>query len=579
MSCDKYTDHPSIEASPTGDDAITPTLVTAPCITPYTTPCPSPCPQLPASGCAPYYTKAGMCLEDNSKTAYLYKISGAFKTAAGTAMPACGAKVRVMFENVVDVPIGANLWAQGIGFLKITGYNSQTNEIEVENECPSTSCDGEGNAAPGTPIPACTVFALDAPNCSNVAGVSGSSFPYLNAGFTAPADGNCIDISATNVNGLSVGKNVGISTGTYRISAILSSTLLTICNDGAGITPGTVVEYQDGAGNLIVPLGLIDSNPCTTPGVLSGALLSCKNNIQQPLIGGQDGQVPVYTAATGEVDFRTLGIPTLDCTILIVGLTTDPGFPVGTSYLVQVATTADFAPGLTITIQGEPFIIDTVDNGTQLHATPVTHPAIIHNYPVNTPVCSASCCEDNAARITILEDLVINNLGSGGGLHLWADQNIADAVDITPVTISAAGASVAGNNAVLTFFNNSGDYNMGTLFHMSHTFVFNLLGTAGQVCDITFFNDWSAQVGIVAGALLPSKALPNVYQFASVPSSFGINRHSFHFEETISRVVVPNSSFTVAARGRLQLNGNDLATGVNVLYEQTRLTALGVAVR
>lgn len=383
-----------------------------------------------------------MCAEDNRQRIVIERLVGAFKTIAAFAMPGCGAKINVFFDRVGAVPIGAWMWASGIGILEITGFNPITGEIELKNNCPDPICAGQVQSPPGTPIPACTVFMLMAPTCTTSSGQNSNPFPFLNAGFTAPpaapAVGSCINIAVTNVNGISVGKNITILTGTYYVSSINSATNITICNQGAGLTPGVIVDSTDSAGNLIVPVIVIDTNPCLTDPVLSGQLMVCKNNVLGPIVGTENGQIPVYDSYTDEVNFRTLGIPTLDCTPLTVCLTLDPDLPVDTAYLVTVADTSAFAEGDLVTISGTEFTVDSISDATHMRIVPLSPPDAIQTYNAGAVLCSADCC----TVLNVEIDELINNQSNWGGISGGDENDIT--INISPrVTSYEAGLLVS----------------------------------------------------------------------------------------------------------------------------------------
>lgn len=319
----------------------------------------------------------------------------------------CEALVSIVFTNLGEVPVGGWFWAYGLGFLEIVSFNPETSEITLTNPCPENPC--QVQAAPGTPIPANTPWILTIPPCPDASSNPNTIFPYLAVDFTAPANGDCIDITVTNVNGIGVNKNVTIAGGIYRVDAVLSSTLITICNDGAGVTPGTPVIAKDNAGNFLVPIVLVDSNPCNTDPVLAGVPLVCASGVTYPLVGSESGQVLVYDHYTGESNFRTLGIPVLDCTELTVCLTLDPDLPEGTPYLATVVDTSLFTEGQIVTIGGTTFTVDTIDDATHMHLIPTEVPTAIQTYPVGATVCSADCCtqlEDNCSTVETWEPTV-----------------------------------------------------------------------------------------------------------------------------------------------------------------------------
>jgi hypothetical protein len=80
------------------------------------------------------------------------------------------------------------------------------------------------------------------------------SIPFLAVDFTAPADGDCTTITVTSVAGLAEGDEITIGSGIYTLNNIISPTTIEICNNGSGITPGTVVHARNDAGQLQYPI-------------------------------------------------------------------------------------------------------------------------------------------------------------------------------------------------------------------------------------------------------------------------------------------------------------------------------------
>lgn len=378
--------------------AVTTCVSSCGCSTPASCTCNQAC--VPVCNPTPYYARsATLCPENSVKKIYVEKVVGAIKNTASFAMPACGNRIRVVFSSVGEVPIGSSLWAYGLGYLTVTSSNAVSGELELENECPTSNCGGQSQASPGTVISACTPWLITPPQCSGASGSAVLNFPYLAAGFTAPASGDCIDAAVTNVNGLAVGKNVSIQGGTYRLDAIKSATLITICNDGSGIAPGTVVNYQDSQGNYITPITLIDSNPCTNTPTATGKLIVCSNGAMYPLLGTTTGQIPVYDAPSGTVNFRSLAVDTLDCTNLTASLTLDPTFPSGTAYLTSVASSALLTVGDLAVINLTKFAVSQIVSGTQIRLIPTNAVVAIQTYPIGSSLCKAGCCDALSLRV------------------------------------------------------------------------------------------------------------------------------------------------------------------------------------
>ena len=471
-----------------------------PCTTPCTpdpNSCPTVCvpqgvPNMSCNPCGPkpYYTNpAPLCPESNKQVVSITQISGVIKLLAASAMPACGASVRMVFSHVQSIGIGSWLWAQGIGFLEVVSFNPYTGEIELRNICPE-GCD---QAAAGTPIPACTLFTISAPQCGVSSGGS-SDCPKLAADMVSPANGGCVEIAVTEVTGLVVGKNVAITSGEYRVDAILSPTLIRVCNDGAGLPQGTIIFAEDGNGNLIICIILIDTNPCTFPEVLEGRPLVCLNGFAQPIVGTESGQILVYDDGTGNSSFRTLGIPVADCTTLTTCLTLDPNLPPGTEYLVEVVDTSAYIVGQLVIILGRTFEITQILNGTQMRILPLPDPVVIENYPAGAQLCSADCCTELQNQI---DDIVVDitNINSElAGIQTTANGGAvlgAIAADIT-----ALGTNVVGQTMPLFSLMNSSSTRT-----MVYLMVVNF--TAQVSVDTTGVWEYSAEEQIDGGGWVP----------------------------------------------------------------------------
>lgn len=515
----------------------------------------------------PYYQTVSICAEDNTKTVTNTKLVAGIRNANTFAMPACAASIVVKFVDIADIAIGTMIWATGVGYLEVTAFDAESGELTLRNNCPD--CDGQ--ATPGTPIDAETLFAISAPVCLPEGVGYDSIYPYLDSGFVAPANAVCIDIAVTNVNGLSVNHNVTIKNGTYRVSAIISPTLITICNDGGGITPGTVVDYLDGGGNHIVPVVLLDSSPCLNSAELSGKLLVCKNNIVSPIAGTQDGQIPVYNSGTGEVDFRTLAIPVAECTELTVCLTLDPLILNPTPYLITVVDTSGFAPGDIITIGASQFSVDSIASPTQMRVIPLAQPVAIQVYNPGTLVCGTDCC----TRVEILEDYVINNTApSGQWLSVFAD--VADAVNITNPTILNAGSPLLeGNVASLAIVNSSSAKTLKASFTIDWVWKYDLIGADGNVQDIS---DLAQFYSGASGIGVPTTFwdLYQHHEFLTNPTDPGRNRHSRSSSFTSIVSVAPGATHYIRARASMNWTAGN-ATRADVRQLGTHMSAIGLA--
>lgn len=521
-----------------------------------------------------------MCPEDNRRNIIIKEISQVFRNKSAFCMPSCGSRVSVVFDGVTDVAIGAWMWSYGIGYLEVTGFNAYTHEIQLENPCPS----GCGDQVPaGTPIPACSLFVLTAPVCNN--GGSSGPFPCLDSGFVAPVTGACVQIAVTNVNGLSVNKNVSINTGIYRISAIDSAVLITICNDGQGLTPGTVVSSGP-SGECAVPIVLIDNNPCLNNQILCGIVLSCNDGVIQPLVGTEPGQVLVYNGnGNDSACFRTLGIPVLNCTELTVCLTLDPDLPADTQYLVVVGDTSGFNVNDIVTIGGTTFEVTSIIDSTHMRIVPEATVTAIQSFNAGAVICSADCCTILDNRITKIEQYIYYNTvpdcAFEGLVWLDSEANQADATPITDPTPCNAGAPlVTGNTISVTIENNSCVNTMGVHFTIDYVWEFKTLaGTVGDAQEVELIGQYNFNV---ANAPTPP-ILVDVYHgydtliFGAVTGSTGFCRY-FRAASISGFIPIPIfNSAILSARANFNF-GHGATTNIEVNQLGCRVAYIGTAV-
>ncbi len=531
----------------------------------------------------PYYSCSSMCPEDNSCTTTITKIAGVFRTLRSFVMPACGSTVQVTFESITALPIGAWMWAGDAGRFEITGYDATTGIVQLKNLCPDSPCDNA--AAPGASIPSCTVFILSAPNCDVSTANPNAPFPYLDADFVAPANGVCIQISLTSVNGLGANQNVSIAGGTYSIESVDSPTLITICNNGAGITPGTVVDHDDSAGHNVVPIVVIDSNPCSAKDVLSATLLGCNAGIITPLTGLVAGQIPVLQdPVTGEVEYQSIGIPMAVCTSLVICLTLDSALPANTSYSVEVVSTAGFTAGDLLQIGTTILYVDSVDGPTTMHCTPTYvdySGVLIVSYPEASVICLVDCCTimDNKFQ-TITDDIIdVANDIDAKVSSVFAIVNHGDAAPlaVTVDIVLAPGTDIAwGNIASQAFANGSALNVMGLHYVVTFVWIYVLDGDATEVVDVTHYAE--LYVGTNPAGVPATICGGNSSYRLIVDGDYGPGQNNQSYTFTFSGASACNVGETLYVRARCGLTyAAGTLNHIEVQQLNTRVSAIGIA--
>lgn len=212
-----------------------------------------------STGCncssTPFYSTADVCAEDHTQTIYQAQYAYSICPDVSWNVPVCGGAALLSVPGIIGITIGAYIWHPAYGFFQITSVNAKTGKVGIINSCVA------GNASPGTQIPKCTCFIVTIPPAG--AAQATNLYPYVAVDFTAPAVGDCLDITVTTSIGLQVGDIISIGTGFYEIDAFVSPTVIRICNTGDGMLAGTAVIAQDAFGNYQYPISVV-SNCCST---------------------------------------------------------------------------------------------------------------------------------------------------------------------------------------------------------------------------------------------------------------------------------------------------------------------------
>lgn len=374
------------------------------------------CDNIQRASPAPYYACVPSCPEDHAKNTIYQQFYTTIKSSTAWNIPACANTAVIKVPNLASMLVGSYLWNGNYGYFEVTAVDLTLGQVTIKNNC------NDGNEPAGTAVPACTDFiVIDPPSTS---GGSSDLYPYVAIDFTAPANGDCLLITVTTVNGLAVGKNVQIGSGTYRVDSIDSNSTITICNDGDGITPGTSVIAKNDAGEYQYPIILIDTNQCTNPAVNQGALLVCDGGVTQPLHGSAVGSVPVLlNTTTNEVEFQIPDFQTRICTELTADLTL---VPAQASYVLVVADSTEFALGDIIQIGGrtDRLTVTALPDGTHITGTMYPIPSILETLQEGTSVCQQYCCETLACTPQVTRYSITPTLFNGAIAFGGPDSNV-----------------------------------------------------------------------------------------------------------------------------------------------------------
>ena len=367
----------------------------------------------------PYYNCAAGVQETHCKTVVQALYEAALTSSTAFNMPACLENAVISFPGLKKIQTGSYLWNATYGYLKVMSFDYISSQVTVKNTCEP------GNASPGTAIPSCTLFnVVDEPCCD---GTNGQVGVFLETDFVAPADGNCIDIEVTGVAGLTVGSSVQISSGIYNVSAIVTPTVITICNGGSGVAHGTTVEAKDGSGSYITPITPLSTNACDNAATTRGVVIVCDNGTQRPLTPTALGQVPsVVDVVNKEVEFVSLSIPVEVCTLIDADITLVAGT---VTYTVLVASSASFSTNQLLVIhfgayETARWKVTGVPDPTHVIIEKTTAQAGNDVIPSGNSICLASCCEQ------IVQDIATTYVVAGNSGSVTKAGNL---VPVSPV--------------------------------------------------------------------------------------------------------------------------------------------------
>lgn len=391
----------------------------------------------------PFYACAPSCPESHVRNVTIQAFSADVKIVDSWNIPLCGTSAVVNTESLRAIVTGSFLWNPDYGYFQVGAFNAGTGQVTLVNTCHA------GNAAAGTNVPSCTEFTVTVPPCD-----CGSDQQVCVAiDFTAPVNSACLDITLTSTLGLAVADTVGIGTGFYFLEAIKPNDIVTICNHGEGITPGTSVIAQDVNGNYQYCLSIISTNPCDRDAEDQIVMLGCGNDgVTVPLNGSTVGWIPtLLDAATNEVAFRPLGTSN-ECSTLAADfhiLNTVPNYSnvlvtSSSEFAVDDILVIDSIPGYTFTVTGVP-------DGTHLNLSIFPSPTFDFTASSGLLICLVSCCDN-------LMHFVQNLITSVQGIASVG--NAASFLDSTPVSLTIGSPTFSTAHHTVTITNPSATRSM-----------------------------------------------------------------------------------------------------------------------
>lgn len=284
-------------------------------------------------------------------------------------VPALGEDVSVCADNLINLVVGSYIWNPAYGYLQIAHWDSCNKKIGLLNESIS------GAMLPGAVVSAGTLFAVTARPCC--ADQDNFQFlPFLAENYVIPGVGDAVTLAVTSTYGLIVGTNVRIGSNIYYLDQINSSLEIIVTNNGAGGTPGTLVDARDVNGDLQYLITSAVVSACTSSGVSTVKLLGCDGANQAVLEGEWAGQVPVLQDPnTEEAQYALLDTTIRVCTFLAIPVNITPG--VGT-YILEVGDGSIFSVSNILEVQSSSLRFEiTSITGNELSVTTIPNPPAV----------------------------------------------------------------------------------------------------------------------------------------------------------------------------------------------------------
>lgn len=105
----------------------------------------------------PYYNQASPVQETHCQAVTQIAYDASLSVSVSFVMPACNLHGLLTIPGLRRLQIGSYLWNAVYGYLLVIGFDPISQQVQVTNECTA------GNAAPGTVIPACTLWNVVGP--------------------------------------------------------------------------------------------------------------------------------------------------------------------------------------------------------------------------------------------------------------------------------------------------------------------------------------------------------------------------------------------------------------------------------
>lgn len=462
-------------------------------------------------------------------------------------MPAINEQTILYIEHARNLLPGSWLWNASVGYLKIESYNNATGETSV------TNLGYIGNAAKDTVFPTCMEFVVTAPIHYESIDLG---LTCLAADFISPVVGSCALMSVVSTANFKKNYIIAVEDYQYKVDEVISSTILRVCNEGAG-KDGTIDAPCDGT---CLPVRVINAEDVCLQDAVSAvnAIVSCVDGTPKLFVGNEQGQVAYWENQSGEWVLINSNIE-VDCTVTTATVTLDVGSTGPYLFLISDSSMFSIEDRITVGEDKDAYVVSEILSSTQIRLTKNIAPTESSVYDIGTRLCIVDCCdwlpevvEQLESRVTSIENqlIVVNNTLNQHQL------NINDLYNTKEDLYFRGELYTSSNNNVLTI-----DNGINILARDTET-------TIHLDTDLSKYNNLNSRFVTIGSSLGTGSPIYAGYSDDATTGNRTLQFNSLQVSNPNFFLSTSNNVVTIGAHNFV-IAGESVGTGIGTYYDTT----------